>query len=170
MSNHSNKLKSKLLLLSPYHETKLLERFAINSYSGKDPQRYKSMSGSEPVPFKSTHRNLGEWAKSVPFVLNAEIVPVCYGGSFAATTVSITKHPKLVWQQITKSLSRGNNIEEGHFAERSWAALLSKPLLQHQIAAIRNCSAFLKEPFYLAGAHFIDVEGIDSDLNKTALC
>jgi hypothetical protein len=36
------------------------------------------------------------------------------------------------------SLTRGDNIEEGHFVERSWAALLSNPLELIQIDAIQN--------------------------------
>ena len=33
-----------------------------------------------------------------------------------------------VWNSLGTSRTRADNIEEGHFAERTWAALLSKPL------------------------------------------
>merc|ERR1719203_1244740 len=41
-----------------------------------------------------------------------------------------------VWKSVEKSLSRGNNIQEGHYAERSWAALLSTPLQPFQVDAL----------------------------------
>lgn len=46
---------------------------------------------------------------------------------FATTKTQILRHPKWVWEAIERSLSRGNNIIEGHFAERTFGALLSKP-------------------------------------------
>ena len=33
-----------------------------------------------------------------------------------------------LWKRMKQSLTRGNNIEEGHYAERSWLGLLSLPL------------------------------------------
>jgi hypothetical protein len=34
------------------------------------------------------------------------------------------------WTHVAQSLARGDNIEEGHFMERMWAALLSEPISQ----------------------------------------
>jgi len=39
------------------------------------------------------------------------------------------------WKKI---LSRGNNIEEGHFAERSWGHLFATPLKKFEIVALRK--------------------------------
>ena len=36
--------------------------------------------------------------------------------------------PRALWASLTAALSRADNLEEGHFAERLWAALLSAPL------------------------------------------
>ena len=50
--------------------------------------------------------------------------------------------PKLrgdnIWKRIELSLSRGNNIEEGHFAERSWAGLLAYPLADEQVQLLES--------------------------------
>ena len=89
------------------------------------------------------------------------LIQVCYGGSFAATTErillpipekrhnsktsnatttrtnniqSVTK----VWEDITTSLSRADNLEEGHFMERTWGALLSQPLESYQERALQD--------------------------------
>ena len=32
------------------------------------------------------------------------------------------------WDKMKQSLTRGDNIEEGHYAERSWLGMLSLPL------------------------------------------
>ena len=55
------------------------------------------------------------------------------------------------WNPIVESLSRGDNIEEGHFMERIWASLLSRPMtieeeldiLDQDYNIIRN----LRHPF-----------------------
>lgn len=44
------------------------------------------------------------------------------------TRNQISKQNNTVWELLERSLSREDNIEEGHFAERTWAALLSKPI------------------------------------------
>ena len=76
-----------------------------------------------------------------------------------------------VWKGVEKSLSRGNNIQEGHYAERSWASLLATPLQPFQVEALVDKSdgvylnkssmhgALLKRPkLYL----HIGVEGTSS--------
>ena len=73
------------------------------------------------------------------FLENQTVVPVCYGGVFLTTYSQIANPPPGVWEQLEQSLSRDDNIEEGHYAERSWAALLSTPLtLQQELDALRR--------------------------------
>jgi hypothetical protein len=57
--------------------------------------------------------------------------------------------------QLVASLSRGDNIEEGHFAERTWAALLSKPLGLEQADEIMSSHAHHTNHFVAAdgGGH-----------------
>jgi hypothetical protein len=90
--------------------------------------------------FKDTrYRNIGEWIDGLnlsPIAVTQNLVPVCIGGVFAVTSNQINRQPKVAWESIEKSLSRGDNIQEGHFAERIWAALLSKPLDAKSATAI----------------------------------
>ena len=44
------------------------------------------------------------------------------------------------WRGIRSGLSRGNNIEEGHYAERLWAPLLTPPLEPNESRAL-SCGA-----------------------------
>jgi len=83
--------------------------------------------------FKSEeYKNAGQWIDklnlSASVVVNQNLVPVCIGGVFATTMHRIQKQPRQIWEAIEKSLSRGDNIQEGHFAERFWASFLSKPI------------------------------------------
>jgi hypothetical protein len=57
-----------------------------------------------------------------------------------------------VWEKIEDSLMRGDNIEEGHFAERSWAALLSNPLEDFQVEALKkHSSKVIRHPYLFRG-------------------
>ena len=40
----------------------------------------------------------------------------------------IRRTPLRVWRSVRDALTRADNIEEGHYMERSWAAMLSDPL------------------------------------------
>jgi hypothetical protein len=63
---------------------------------------------------------------------------------FAASVENIYKQNMNMWMKLEISLTRGDNIEEGHFVERSWAALLSNPLEPLQIDAIQNYSTGMR--------------------------
>mmetsp|Transcript_2528 Transcript_2528/g.7783 ORF Transcript_2528/g.7783 Transcript_2528/m.7783 type:complete len:141 (+) Transcript_2528:368-790(+) len=53
--------------------------------------------------------------------------PMCYGGAFAASRDGVRQLPRRDWLLIAKALSRGDNIAEGHYMERFWAAALGRP-------------------------------------------
>lgn len=119
-------------LLSAYHETETLMSFAMNKY-GRNIKGY-TVDASE---FLSNYTTMGEWwehldvAEELP-----SIVPVCYGGVFAASLRNINRRNMAIWKTVERALSRGNNIQEGHYAERSWASLLATPLQPYQIDAL----------------------------------
>mmetsp|Transcript_24899 Transcript_24899/g.53054 ORF Transcript_24899/g.53054 Transcript_24899/m.53054 type:complete len:140 (+) Transcript_24899:3-422(+) len=113
-------------------------KFSIGAYSSQ--RRY----GDDDTNFKSGFTNLGEfYDRTLGPLLNTtlpELMPVCYRGNFAASVFNIRKVPWKVWEALEMSLSRGNNIEEGHFMERLWGILLATPLQPYQIAALWNHS------------------------------
>lgn len=115
--------------ISEYHNAKELFNFSIGEYDRRNG-RYED----DGVAFKSEFKNLGLFLSKV---LNGnspqELVPVCYGGVFAAAVPNIKKVDMSVWDAVERVLHRGDNIEEGHFVERSWAMLLSTPLRPIQI-------------------------------------
>ena len=103
----------------------------------------------DEAPFLSSHTNLGGYLDALNITCYADpglaqdIVPVCYGGSFAASVENIYNIDIKTWKKIEDTLARGDSIEEGHFMERSWAALLASPLEHFQIEALKNYSSWV---------------------------
>mmetsp|Transcript_2084 Transcript_2084/g.4918 ORF Transcript_2084/g.4918 Transcript_2084/m.4918 type:complete len:468 (-) Transcript_2084:178-1581(-) len=58
-----------------------------------------------------------------------QFAPACFGGIFATYWGQLSSDDAPLtlegWKAVTKSLSRGNSIEEGHYMERWWGDLLS---------------------------------------------
>jgi hypothetical protein len=108
---------------------------------GEGHVRAEGRGGDEVVvPFHNDdYENVGIWIDKLqlsPIFSTQNIVSICHGGFFAATQSRIAKQPKRVWDALEKSLTRGDNIEEGHYAERIWGCLFSKPISNETAAAI----------------------------------
>jgi hypothetical protein len=108
--------------LSAYCDWDILSKYARNDYTRlqrDDNANFASKNGD----------TLGEYAILMGIGAAAnKVVPVCFGGNFMAHSRRIQKLPRDLWKRIETSLSRDNNIAEGHFAERLWANMLSRPL------------------------------------------
>jgi hypothetical protein len=129
--------------MSAYFELETLRKFRKTAY--KSRAKYHS----DNVPFESAldswelfYKNLGAGS------LETELVRVCFGGIFAASVQSIKRTKMEVWRAAEQSLSRGNNIQEGHYMERIWATLLALPLEEYQVEALKNYSDFVFRPGY----------------------
>jgi len=102
--------------ISVWHKTNILMSFHMATYSrGRENDRDES--------FKST-LSFSRLLQDLNVSLPAPLTPVCYGGSFAAKVSHILRVKEPV-TKLMKYLSRGDNIIEGHYAERMWAGLLS---------------------------------------------
>ena len=96
----------------------------------------KGYNVSNAVKFRSNFTNIGEFFDDLGDLSMQKVVPLCYGGVFAASVSNIKRQDSSVWQKLETILSRGDNIEEGHYAERSWAMLLSLPLEDYKLDAL----------------------------------
>lgn len=146
--------KKQYLLLSAYHRTNDIDGFRIDDYQNN---KYTNPNEQPTEPFKSKYANLSDWIMSIPFAWahNPALVEVCYGGSFGTTLAAIRKHPQTSWESLSRSLSRSDNLEEGHFAERTWARLLAKPIEPYQVEALLQYltqSGPATSPGYFRGA------------------
>lgn len=120
---------------SNYHSLDELRQFYMEEYQREEKRDIQD-------DFHSNYTTMGSWLDDLGFKLygsvrweNTTLIPLCIGGMFAATTGQIRKNSN-DWSKLVHSLERGNNIVEGHFCERSWAALLSSPLDQSQVDQI----------------------------------
>ncbi len=127
--------------ISYYHDWAGLRQYMVEAYSRlrrDDNLDFKSQSGD----------TLGEYADdmgikprklsssiNVPY-RDVDIVPVCYGGNFLVQSEQILNRDPEFWERIESSLSRSNNIAEGHFVERLWGTILAKPLQQDLVGRI----------------------------------
>mmetsp|Transcript_30061 Transcript_30061/g.59003 ORF Transcript_30061/g.59003 Transcript_30061/m.59003 type:complete len:405 (+) Transcript_30061:64-1278(+) len=94
---------------------------ALSEFAFPESAVYHTING---VPFKSPYRNLKSWlTEALSADLPTPATPVCYGGNFVAKLRNIMKNTR-VWTALARSLERAISLEEGHFAERSWAGLL----------------------------------------------
>lgn len=122
--------------LSAYHDTAALGAFNKKEYS----HHADIYVGHAKDPFPSIYPDLAAWSKAMRFPLPKDLMQACYGGTFAVAMTSIRAQEEGVWINLLESLSRGDNIEEGHFAERCWAGLLAIPPTPFEISQLRNYS------------------------------
>lgn len=111
-----------------FHDTSVQQEFYL--------QQHNRVERDDSSGFKSDYQDLRDWReRAIGLMLPDDVpTPVCYGGAFAVRADRfLSSRPLELWQRLEQSLSRGNNIEEGHFAERSWAAMLLPPLSRHMI-------------------------------------
>ena len=142
---------------SIWHLFEVLAEYQVGKYVTLHDQANTTINQPRPT-FPSPIRPMGNWLQqsgvfsfahsgimpdvksSFQQLITQSLWPVCYGGGFAAARNQICRWPQQMWQRLTDALTRGDSIEEGHYAERLWAALLAQPL-SHQTAHALVCAA-----------------------------
>ncbi len=124
-----------------YHDPAKLDNFRMNTHF--------RLERDKKQPFKSNeYKKLKDWREAIGIKMpNAKAVPVCYGGVFAAKRKNILNQSKDVWDRMLESLSRGDNIIEGHFAERLWAVILSNQDEEYTKKVTDNVMPHVKDLF-----------------------
>jgi hypothetical protein len=113
--HNAHDIKESLVL----HRRKTIENFTLKTYSRLERDKNDEFENANIT-------NLGEWAIAIGLQYpTTDFIPVCYKGNFAVTKRRLLKQSHHTWNAMVLSLSRGDNIIEGHYAERLWAAVLS---------------------------------------------
>mmetsp|Transcript_3117 Transcript_3117/g.4278 ORF Transcript_3117/g.4278 Transcript_3117/m.4278 type:complete len:696 (-) Transcript_3117:494-2581(-) len=101
--------------------------------------QYKQMG---PFVVKALTNKTDDLCKRLPICNHEEytFVQVCYGGTFAVDIDQILKVDEVLFERLVTILSRGNNIEEGHYVERSWAGILAPPITPEERLALLTFS------------------------------
>jgi hypothetical protein len=97
-----------------------LVKYSISKYN----MTMHNYTHEQAEPF-SIYRDMLAWVRRLSIKLRVPLTPVCYGGIFAVNVKRLRAIDQSVWVGLRDSLSRADNIEEGHFMERSWAGMLS---------------------------------------------
>ena len=104
------------------HNKTLLEAFEMRHRH----VRLDRDNGEADTFVSDKYPNLSSWKKAMGLVTtSSETVPVCYGGVFAVKKEQFLQQTVRSWRNLEKSLTREDNLVEGHYAERMWAAILS---------------------------------------------
>lgn len=99
------------------HYKPYLEQFSIPGYA--------RLERDEDFVFKSPYVTLGGWRDALGLVFpDSDYINVCYGGNFLYQKRGVLSQSVDAWANMEISLARGDNIQEGHYAERSWASLV----------------------------------------------
>ena len=107
--------------LSVWHKTSILATYDMKEY--RRGARGRDRAGAT---FNSKI-SFPNFLQSANLTLPTPLTPVCYGGSFASKASNLLK-VKVPATKLLTHLSRGDNIIEGHYAERTWAGILSNRL------------------------------------------
>ena len=150
---------------SCYHKTDGLMTFAMKRYKRTGQAKVAAASAvkeglnhggngttnNETTMFESNFTKLQSFVDKLDIGPLPKVVQVCYGGVFAASVSSIRKTKASVWQTSETILSRGDNIQEGHYMERTWGMLLAAPLETYQMDALVKCSTVREEKSHFKG-------------------
>jgi len=90
------------------------------------------------------------WWDALGVAMPRPIMPVCYVGTFAARPANIIAS-RPVWKRQLKLLERGDNIVEGHYSERTFAALLLPTLPAHVVKQLQCVSKGVRRCAYTMG-------------------
>ena len=129
--------------MSIWHDTQKLKTFSLKDYDTWHSRK-------DTVKF-STGVTFSDWLGHVGVQLPTPVVPVCYGGNFAVKVSNILSVTKTI-DMIRNSLTRGDNIIEGHYAERTWAGLLMARIPAHTNDLIQRKMEFVREQDGYVGA------------------
>ena len=125
---------------SVWHLTRTLVSFGTDIFppggyrTGHEQNRRLDLEEGSFSP--RAHFTMGDWwnetfsADLATELHSRAVVPVCYGGTFGVSNArqALQRISRDDWVALRDSLSRADSIIEGHFAERSWMALLTPPL------------------------------------------
>ena len=120
---------------SLWHLTSEVEKFSMDTYVANGGYDLSTTTSFE------NNNSLSQWWARCGLQMPRPIMPICYSGYFAAKLQNILSG-QTVWSSIQQSLERGDNIIEGHYAERTFAALLMPPLTQRTTTQL-YCSPYV---------------------------
>ena len=111
---------------SIWHESNSLARNTHKEIGDNYTSQTHDYKGFQDAPFSpDPSLTLAKWLNQMNISMWDHITPVCFGGSFATTVKGLSSISKTQAMKMLLSVSRGSNIIEAHFFERTIASLLT---------------------------------------------
>jgi hypothetical protein len=124
-----------------WHLAKQTKSFTMRMYNKTWDQAGHGQADTFTAPVRPLHKWMR--AMGLPRSIERETFwPVCYGGGFVTTRNAVQRTSRRTWRNVMMSLARGDNIEESHYMERAWAAVLTRKLQAHEEAALTCATKF----------------------------
>ena len=109
---------------SAWHLSSELAKFQLSNYQSAGG--YASSNSDE----FASNLTFDTWWGALGTPMPGPLMLVCYAGTFATKPANIIASRR-VWLRMLTILERGDNIVEGHYAERTYAALLMPSVPSH---------------------------------------
>lgn len=104
------------------------------TYSNWNSQGYTPNFAARVNMTEFARRAFDEWF--FERLMGQTFIQVCYGGSFGFRGADARMHSRASFERLQALLARADNLEEGHFVERLWHALLRpEPVLPAEESA-----------------------------------
>ena len=129
---------------SAWHLSSELADFRITNYFAAG-----GYDARDNVVF-ANNLTFADWWNALHEPMPGPVIPVCYAGAFAAKPANILASRR-IWSRMLNLLERGDNIIEGHFAERTHAAILMPRLPPKIYERILRLSSGVRKCSYTAG-------------------
>lgn len=129
---------------SAWHLSSEVAKFGIRNYRSAG-----GYTARDDVDFAG-NLTFQDWFDALHLRMPDPVMPVCYAGTFAVKPKNILTSRR-IWSRMLKLLERGDNIIEGHYAERTYAAVLMPNLPLRLQERIIHLSTGFRPCSYTAG-------------------
>ena len=118
----AGRLESGKVMLHEY-----FNKFEIAEWRASTPEN--ALRNPESSLHRSSVRPFGKWLESVfgAEAARAIYAPIYLGGIFVANSSVLKNRPLAVYENLLAQVSEHSNPEVGHYIERIWGFLLTKP-------------------------------------------
>lgn len=125
--------------------SQVMANFKLENWTASHPTNMQRNNVSKLI--QADIRPYGKWYEN-QFDDIGKIEYVCYGGILSAHSKHIKHRPRSFYRNLLTQLSKGDNVEVGHYVERSWLAIFH-PVPAKCIKSIESYAELHSIPIYI---------------------
>ena len=119
--------------MSYWHVSSEMAKYQLRAYKSTGNYAFETQDNF------ASNLSFTEWWSALGVRMPGPIMPVCFAATFAVKPANIVVS-RPAWVRMERLLERGANLEEGHYAERTYAALLT-PALPPRVVVQLKCAS-----------------------------